>query len=321
MERRRLPRTLRLAIAVVVSLALVNASSADVSAAANSPDGMFRDCPECPQMVRVPAGAFAMGAAPGEEEREQLAEAFRHRSQPQRRVHVAPFAVGRFEVTRGEYRLFVQATGRGSDGCFVWSGNEFVFDAAKDWRHPGFEQSDAHPAVCVSWEDANAYVQWLSARTGARYRLLTEAEWEYAARAGSAGARFWGNDAERGCAFANGADLATSGAVPGAADWGRVDCNDRFAFTAPAGQFAANAFGLHDVLGNAAEWTQDCWKGNYAGAPADARAVTDGDCALRAVRGGSWEDAPVGVRSAYRVGSPTTVRVYTRGFRIARDLD
>ena len=278
-----------------------------------------KDCAHCPEMVIVPSGQFVMGAPPGEEERESLAEEFRNRSQPQRSVSVRSFSAGKFEVTRGQYRAFAEATRRESDGCFTWTGTTFELDQAKDWRNAGYPQDDAHPVTCVSWEDATAYVGWLSRKTGRKYRLLTEAEWEYAARAGSSTARYWGDDARMSCGFANAADLATGTRVPGAKAWNAVDCDDRHAWTAPVGSYRANAFGLYDMLGNVEEWTQDCWSRNLSGAPSDGSARTGGDCAMRAVRGGSWLDAPVGVRAAYRVGSPTTIRVYRRGFRVAAD--
>ena len=290
-------------------------------AAALAPGGTFKDCADCPELVIVPAGEFIMGAAPGEEERENLAPEFLHRSEPQRRVRVKSFLAARLEVTRGQYRVFVESTGRPSDGCFAWSGAAFELDRAKDWRNPGYDQDDTHPASCVSWEDASAYAGWLGRRTGKGYRLLSEAEWEYAARAGSTTARYWGDDSSMSCAHANGADRATASQVPGAESWNIVDCHDGHAYTAPVGSYRANAFGLHDMLGNVEEWTQDCWNANLSALPADGSPATAGNCALRAVRGGSWLDAPVGLRAAYRVGSPTTVRVYRRGFRVGRDID
>jgi len=254
-----------------------------------------------------------------EEAREHLSDPFRNRSQPRREVKVKRFSAGKFELTRGQYRAFAAATGRGSDGCFVWIGAEFAKDPTKDWRNPGYAQDDTHPVICVSWDDASAYVRWLSHKTGKRYRLLSEAEWEYAARAGTATARFWGNDGDASCGYANGADLTTKAQVPGASNWGSADCDDRYAYTAPVGSYRANAFGLHDMLGNAGEWTQDCWNGNYGGAPVDGSAWAAGDCSMRVVRGGSWDDAPQGLRAAYRVGSPTVIQVYSRGFRVASD--
>ena len=284
------------------------------------PAGAARDCAECPDMVIVPAGRFVMGATPGEEERTGLSDQFRNRSQPLRTVNVRRFSAGKFEVTRGEYRAFAEATGHRGEGCFVWGGSDFRMEPAKSWREPGFAQDDTHPVTCVSWEDASAYAAWLSRRTGRKYRLPTEAEWEYAARAGTTTTRYWGDDANRSCEYSNGADRSTAARVPGASGWGVADCDDRHPYTAPVGSFRPNAFGLHDMLGNVEEWTQDCWQGDYRGAPIDGSAATAGDCSLRAVRGGAWDDAPVGVPAAYRVGSPVTIRVHRRGFRVAADL-
>ena len=259
-----------------------------------------------------------MGTIPGEEAREGLSAEYHNRSQPQHTVNVKRFAAGKFEITRGQYRVFAEATGRGSDGCFIWGAADFEKDPAKDWRDPGFAQDDTHPAACVSWDDASAYARWLSRKTGRAYRLLTEAEWEYAARAGTTTTRFWGDAADLSCGYANSTDLTTRAQVRGASGWDGVDCSDRYAYTAPVGSYRPNAFGLHDMLGNVWEWTQDCWNENYTGAPADGSAWTSGNCFLRVVRGGSWEDGPLGVRVAYRVGSPVIIRVHARGFRVAR---
>lgn len=283
-----------------------------------APGTAFKDCADCPEMMAIPAGRFVMGVVPGEEESERLPDPFRNRSQPQRIVNIMSFSAGKFEVTRGQYRTFAEATGRNSDGCFVWIGGAFEKDQTKDWRNSGYAQDDTHPVVCVSWDDAGAYVKWLSQKTGKSYRLLTESEWEYAARAGTVTRRFWGDDGNLSCGYANGADITTAAQVPGADNWVVANCNDRYAYTAPVGSYRANAFGLYDMLGNVWEWTQDCWNGNYISAPTDGSAWAAGDCFQRAVRGGSWEDAPLGLSAAYRVGSPTVIRVYIRGFRVAR---
>lgn len=304
-------------VSVLMLVALQSVTAAQ-DAADRVPGAVFKDCADCPEMVVIPAGRFVMGAAPGEEERENLSDQFRNRSQPPHRVDVKSFSAGKFEITRGQYRVFAVATGRGSDGCFVWTGTGFEKDPTKNWRNPGYAQDDAHPVACVSWDDASAYARWLSQKTGRHYRLLSEAEWEYAARAGTTSARFWGDAGNMSCGYANGADLTAAAQVPGASDWNAANCNDRYAYTAPVGSYRANAFGLYDMLGNVWEWTQDCWNGNYGGAPADGSAWAAGDCLLRVVRGGSWEDAPLGLRAAYRVGSPTVIRVYIRGFRVAR---
>ena len=180
-----------------------------------APVAVFKDCNECPEMVVIPAGQFVMGAAPGEEERENSHKDLRNWSQPQHRVEIERFAVGKFEVTVAQYKAFVRATGRKSEGCWVWTGATFEKDLAKDWRNPGYAQDERHPVACVGWDDASSYVAWLSQKTGKSYRLLTEAEWEYAARAGTTAARFWGEDGNQSCGFANGADQATEAQVPG----------------------------------------------------------------------------------------------------------
>ena len=304
---------------VLMLLALASAGAPAQARPAGNAANTFKDCVVCPEMVAISAGQFVMGAEPDEEERENLSAPFRHRSQPQRRVTVKPFSAAKFELTRGQFRAFAEATGHSGNGCFAWNGAEFEIDKQKDWRNLGYVQGDTHPVACVSWEDANAYVKWLSQQTGKHYRLLTEAEWEYAARAGTTTMRYWGDDANKACDYANGADLAATAQVPAARRWDSTVCNDRHAYTAPAGSYRANAFGLHDMLGNVGEWTQDCWNHNYSGAPADQRAWVAGDCSMRAVRGGAWDDAPTGLRAAYRVGSPATIRLYSRGFRVARD--
>lgn len=260
-----------------------------------------------------------MGVAPDEEDREQLAESFRRRSEPPRTVAVASFSIGIHEVTRGQFARFVEATGHRAEGCFVWSGREFVDRSDRSWRAPGFGQGDDHPVVCVSWNDAQAYVRWLGTITGRPYRLPSEGEWEYVARAGTGSTRFWGDDPALACRFANGADATTASRAPGATDGAVHPCDDGYSHTAPVGRYESNAFGLHDVLGNVAEWTQDCWHPDYRHARADGKPETTGECALRVVRGGAWDEGPAGLRAAYRVGSPTTVRVYGRGFRVARD--
>lgn len=305
---------------LVVSLLIAVVSGQAIAQAGNDKaPASFKDCAECPEMVMIPAGRFVIGAAPDEEEREQLSEAFRHRSQPPRSVNVRRFAVGRFEITLGQYREFAEATGRSGSECFFWNGAEFEIDKKRSWRNTGYAQGDTHPVACVSWEDASAYARWLSQKTARPYRLLTEAEWEYAARGGTASSRYWGDDANQACGYANGADLSAVRQLPAARQWVNANCDDRHAYTAPVGSYRANAFGLHDMLGNVGEWTQDCWNGNYGGAPVDGSAWMSGDCSMRAVRGGAWDDAPTGLRAAYRVGSPTTIRLYSRGFRVARD--
>ncbi len=294
----------------------------------------FRDCSDCPEMVVLPAGSFTMGAAPGEEEREGVPSQFRGWAQPQRRVTIArPFAIGRFEVTMGEFAAFVHETGRAiPDGCYrlyiVSEGFDWKSDSSANWRNPGFRQTERSPVVCVSWDDAKAYVAWLSRKSGKAYTLPSEAQWEYAARAGTSTARFWGDDHGPACLYANVRDQAMFRWANGEMKAFKKEfknesefyfqCDDGQIFTTPVGGYRANRFGLYDMLGNVWEWAEDCWNDNYNGAPSDGSARTAGDCTKRAVRGGSWYDYPRYLRSALRFGDSSGIRIDYYGFRVAR---
>jgi formylglycine-generating enzyme required for sulfatase activity len=224
----------------------------------------FRDCPECPEMVVVPAGSTRLASG--------------------RDVTIAaPFAVGKFEVTFEDW-----------DACVAQGGCSHRPDD-RGWGR------GRQPVINVSWDDAQAYVAWLSRKTGKPYRLLSEAEWEYAAQAGSG----------REAAATRGANIANC-----------VGCGSRWdgRQAAPAGSFAANAFGLHDMLGNVWEWTADCWNASHDGALADGSVRLTGDCSRRVLRGGSWYGYPVDTRSAYRYWSPSDIRYDLIGFRVARTL-
>ena len=176
--------------------------------------------------------------------------------------------------------------------------------------------------INVSWEDAQEYVRWLSRETGEGYRLLSESEWEYVARAGTETARYWGESESGQCRYGNGFDAAAvndNPDLPGR-DYA-VLCNDGYAGTAQVGVYEANAFGLHDVLGNVWEWTQDCWNTRFSGAPADGSAWRSGYCSARVLRGGSWDSTSSGIRSARRGGSPSGLRDNRYGFRVARTIN
>ena len=282
---------------------------------------VFRDCPDCPEMVVIPAGEFQMGSNRGDDE-------VYGNEHPRHRVSVGRFALGRYEVTRGEYEAFVSATGH-SDGrrCRTDDGRgnwEWRWRNGASWRDPRFPQGDDHPVVCVSWEDAQSYVRWLSRKTGERYRLPSEAEWEYAARAGTETRRYWGESASGQCGRANGADASLRREyqrVEGLDFDHAVSCDDGMAHTAPAGSYEANAFGLFDVLGNVWEWTEDCRNENYARAPDNGSAWTRGDCGRRMLRGGSWFNTPRIVRSALRFPRTPGIRDSDAGFRVARTFD
>ena len=196
------------------------------------------------------------------------------------------------------------------------------------WRNPNKHQKNRedHPVACVSWNDAQAYVDWLSEETGERYRLPMEAEWEYAARAGTPSARYWGEDPNEACRYANVYDRGSEAALKReyTITWKPHECEDGFKKTAPAGSLEPNPFGLYDMLGNVWEWVQDCWHDNYQGdgRPDDGSAweAESGQCVLRVVRGGSWFSHPRWVRSATRGRLTPDLRYNDVGFRLALDL-
>ena len=233
---------------------------------------------------------------------------------------ISRYAFGRYEVTRGQFARFVDETGHETGSCAYWDveAAEVKWGDDRNWRNPGFEQADDHPVTCVSWDDAQAYVDWLSRTTGERYRLPSEAEWEYAARAGTTTRYFWGDDADSGCSFANGHDV--TGRRVNKFAWTSLSCDDAYAHTAPVGIFDANGFGLHDMTGNVWEWVEDRWHESYEGAPKDASPWIEGNNSARVLRGGSWGNSPSYLRSAYRIRVEPDFRNDDIGFRVSRTL-
>lgn len=277
-----------------------------------APNKEFRDCADCPEMVAVPSGRFVMGGASADEPSER----------PQHEVSVRAFAMGKFDVTRAQWAEFVTATNHAINGGCEWAGfpdDDAAATAAASWRNLGFEQRDDHPAVCVSWNDAQDYLRWLSKRAGHIYRLPTEAEWEYAARAGSTSAYPWGATASH--------DHANYGSDECCEEFTRG--RDQWLYTSPVGSFPPNVFGLFDMHGNAWQWVQDCYADSYAGAPTDGSAHDEANCQLRVLRGGTWGDPPELLRSATRNCAPPPPERWNPqwdyrsggvGFRVARDL-
>ena len=246
-----------------------------------TPGRRFRDCEGCPELVVVPAGSYVMGSPRSEQGRE-------NDEGPLHRVTIGqPLAVGMYEVTFGEWDAC-----RRAGGCSHNAGGRV-------WER------GTRPVVDVGWEDAQEYVRWLSRKTGEGYRLLSESEWEYVARAGTATRYWWGDEVGRNRANCRGCGSRWDGKQ-----------------TSPVGSFSVNAFGLHDVHGNVYEWVEDCRHESYAGAPSEGRARTSGgDCSRRVLRGGSWSGNPRFVRSANRHGKSTGYRSDDVGFRVARTLD
>jgi formylglycine-generating enzyme required for sulfatase activity len=236
---------------------------------------LFRDCPRCPELVAVPAGTFVMGSDKGEKY-----------ERPAHPVTIAkPFAIGRYEVTFDEWAYCVE-----EKGCHEVPDDHF-------W---GFGN---RPVINLTFDDMVRYTRWLGRRTGRNYRLPSEAEWEYAARAGTTTEYWWGDEVGQGKANCRECGTEWSGKM-----------------SAPVGSLAANPWGLHDTSGNVWEWVADCWVPSHVGAPADGSARTAGDCGNRVTRGGSWYYFPKLSRSAYRYKNDVRIKSYNIGFRVLREL-
>jgi formylglycine-generating enzyme required for sulfatase activity len=243
------------------------------------PQASFRECAkDCPEMIVVPAGEFAMGSRATEKGR------YDHEG-PQHKVAIAkPFAVSKFDVTFADW-----------DTCVSVGGCPQTTD--------GGMGRGTKPVIYVNWGDAQQYVAWFSKMTGQRYRLLTEAEWEYAARAGTTTAYSWGDEIGKGNASCNGCG----------SKWDNRE-------TSPVGSFKPNGFGLYDMGGNVWQWVEDCYHGDYNEAPTDGSAWITGDCSRRVVRGGSWYSGPRVLRAANRGRFSTDLRDLFLGFRVGRTL-
>ncbi len=269
-----------------------------------------------PEMVVIPAGSFMMGS-PDYERGRQMDEG------PQHRVVIQKsFAMGRHEVTVGDFRKSVRSTGYKTEperggSCYGYDGEWRNYNLG-NWLSPGFSQDDGHPVVCVSWSDAHAYINWLKDETGKRYRLPSEAEWEYAVRAGTTSSRYWSDNPDDACQFANVLDQSVNERFPDQRDV--HDCLDGYVYTAPVGRLKPNDFSLRDMLGNVSEWTADCRNNSYKAARPDGFAWNARDCDRRMIRGGSWTGRPAYLRSANRGVYFKDASVNNIGFRLARDL-
>jgi formylglycine-generating enzyme len=267
-----------------------------------------------PEMIRLPGGTFMMGFDGGEAD-----------EKPVRQVTVGTFAIGKYEVTRGEFAKFAQATGlQQATGCRYYTGMERKGDPNRSYMWPGFEQTDRHPVVCVSWDEAVAYTQWLSERTGRKYRLPTAEEWEFAARAGERAETYW-DKPEEACKFANVSDASRERWVRNDAQekdkpipdaFKGFPCDDKFAQTAPVGTFPPNKFGLYDMLGNSWEMIQGCFEyvRGADGKPTD-------ECLRRPSRGGSWLLGQRSVRLANRASIQHDHRNFTIGVRLVMETE
>lgn len=286
---------------------------------------VIRDCAWCPELKIVPAGSFVMGADPAlvnELPWERQIDGARVLWEtPAKRVTIATsFAIGAFEVTRFQFGEFVRRTGRKIEpNCVVWAGDWDRTANGKTWADAGIPQSDDHPVVCVTKDDAEAYAAWLTEITGRAYSLPTEAQWEYAAKAGGATRHPWGDNPDDACTYGNLADATLKAEHPARASHA---CDDTYLYTSPAGMRKGNPWGLYDMVGNAWEWVADCWTPNHDALPTDGSAVTKGFCNESPLRGGAYGTGPLFTRASSRGGpDKRTTRQSWIGFRVAAAIE
>lgn len=282
-----------------------------------------------PKMIVVPSGSFIMGGTDEENARLDVEPFASEYSKPLHQVTIAKsLAVGINEVTLGQFRQFAKETNyKPLDGCRCWIANQesrMLPVKGADYTNPGFPQTDNDPVVCITKEVANDYAQWLSQKTGKKYRLPSESEWEYFARAGTQTTYYWGNDPKDACGYANTYDLSSKAINTYTSDgfvFPNTDCTDGFPYTAPVGKFQPNKFGLYDIAGNAREWVADDWYPNYNGAPVNGEPRTNGYAMFGITRGGAWLYRIRNLRSAYRNSYfSSEVRTNMWGFRVVREI-
>lgn len=307
-EQQRLGRTHRVGACLLALASCAAPRSAPAPAdRRTTPGAVFRDCSDCPEMVVIPAGQFTMGSTAAEKSwavGQGASPASVSDEAPQHSVSLRSFALGKTDLTRGEYTAFVRETKRpAGDGCYETGNPDSPRHAGASWENPGFAQTERDPVVCVTWDDARAYVSWLNGKLGSPagpYRLPSESEWEYAARAGTTTRFYWGDDVAAAAAHA----------------WYKDNSGGQ---THPSASKPANPFGLFDMAGDVWQWTEDCYAETYAAAPADGSAAAGADC-LRVDRGGSWFYPAWLLRPATRERNPAGYRDTVMGFRLARTL-
>ena len=293
------------------------------AAATETPQGVatMTDCPDCPKLVTIPPGTFEMGLRAEEAQADDIPHMQQQAELPMHGVTVREaIAMGQTEVTRGQFAVFVAETGYQSLGCMVNNGKTWLLDRSKSWRDPGFSQDDEHPVVCVNYDDAKAYTDWLARKTGKRYRLPTETEWEYAARAGTTTGLPWADKPPLACAHAKVADRSHAARFSQKPAEMFFPCETGYAFTAPVAHYQANPFGLSDMYGNVREYVADCWNPTYWGQGLGTVARTTGSCDTAVLRGGGWFDAPPNIRPARRFREDRAQRRADQGFRVVKEL-
>lgn len=285
----------------------------------------FTDCKKCPEMVVIPAGSVYIGSSEDEIDRKSF-------DRPRIMASIEQeFALAKTEVTLAQFRVFMEETqyksvvperdGEPLIGCNYFDGKSYGYVRSHNWQNPGYPQREDAPVVCVSWSDANAYAEWLSKKTGRTYRVPSSVEFEYASRAGSSAPWFWGTDSEKACEYANIGDRAFAQQYPSRPSF---PCDDGYVYTASVAKFKPNAYGLYDMVGNAWEWTNDCFHTDLSDAPIDGSswlAEAEGECIYRTPKGGSWISGIAWSRAAVRSRDQAHYKSFMLGFRVAAAVD
>ncbi len=282
---------------------------------------VLTDCDKCPEMVVIPSGQSIIGSNKSEQEKGHLAigESGEH-EKPEFTVSLSNFALAKTEITRGQFRKFIESSNyKPSAGCWLFKTILWKFDKKRNWANPGFNQDDYHPVVCVNWDDANAYAEWLTDTTGKKYRLASEAEWEYAARGGKQSKYFWGESISKACEYANVYDVVGKQKIK--SKWQKhLQCDDSASYTRSVAMYKANGYGLFDMIGNVMEWVDDCWNTKHDASNTTGKSRKSGGCAKRVQKGSHFSNSQFSLRPASRWSDEPVDRSIYGGFRVMREL-
>lgn len=286
---------------------------------------IFKDCPDCPEMAIIPPGSVFIGSHEEEIGRKRA-------ERPRIKATIEqPIAIATKEVTLAQFRTFMKESGYESViperegkpliGCNYYDGKSYGYVAKHNWEYPGYPQREDAPVVCVSWSDAAAYAKWLSEKTGRQYRVPSTVEFEYASRASQASPWYWGTDPRKACEYANIGDRTFANQYPSEPIF---PCTDGYVYTASVGKFKPNDFGLYDMVGNAWEWTNDCFQMDLTNAPTNGESLISGDevdCTYRTPKGGSWISGIGWSRAAVRSRDFAHYKSFMLGFRVAATVE
>ncbi len=307
-----------------VILVLINSLFLPVNVTSQESIKIFKDCKVCPEMEIIPTGSVNIGSY-----KEEIGRKKGERPRVLATIKTS-FAMAKTEVTLKQYRALMEASIHKSNisfykgeplvGCNYFDGTSYGYVSKHNWENLGFPQHETDPVVCISWSDANAYAKWLTKKTGRKYRVPSTVEFEYASRAGSSSPWFWGTDPAKACEYANIGDKTFADKYPSRSSF---PCTDGYVYTTKVGSFKPNKYGLYDMVGNAWEWTNDCFQSDLKGAPVDGSSWikdTDKTCTWRTPKGGSRISGISWSRAAVRSRDGANYKSFMLGFRVAAEV-